>query len=290
MGQLETVDPATVFQLAIALEAVIEHCRGGYSRDEILQRLRYVPLNPFRITYAYTNFGITAGGDAAAKAAGVPFEQLMDEQLFTPAGMSTASARYSDFLARPDRATIHARINDEWVPGPARMPDAQAPAGGISGSVDDLARWVRLELNDGSLDGQQIVDAKALATAHTPQILRSPLAAPDAPGAFYGLGWNIDYDHLGYVRWSHSGAFTNGAATNVTLIPKEKLGVIVLTNGMPIGVPETIADEIVDTIATGAPTKDWPTIWAGRFSGLFAVDPALAACGHRPSRRTSGPR
>ena len=32
----------------------------GYTRDQILQRLRYVPLNPFRATYAYTNFGTTA--------------------------------------------------------------------------------------------------------------------------------------------------------------------------------------------------------------------------------------
>ena len=77
----------------------------GYTRDEILARLRYVPLNPFLATYAYTNFGMTAGGDAAAKAAGVSFEDMIDEQLFEPAGMATASARYADFLARPDRST-----------------------------------------------------------------------------------------------------------------------------------------------------------------------------------------
>ncbi len=108
----------------------------GYTRDEILARLRYVPLNPFRATYAYTNFGMTAGGDAAAKAAGVSFEDMIDEQLFEPAGMATASARYADFLERPDRATIHVRLDGEWVPGPTRMPDAQAPAGGVERGGD----------------------------------------------------------------------------------------------------------------------------------------------------------
>jgi CubicO group peptidase (beta-lactamase class C family) len=248
----------------------------GYTRDQILQRLRFVPLNPFRITYAYTNFGMTAGGDAAAKAAGVSFEDLMDQQLFQPAGMTESSARYADFLARSDRATIHARIDGTWAPGPTRQPDAQAPAGGISSSIKDMATWARLQLGGGKLDGKEIAAADALATTHTPQILRSPLAAPDASGAFYGLGWNIDYDHLGYTRWSHSGAFSNGAATTVVLIPKEDLGVVVLTNGMPIGAPEAIADTIVDDVVNGGPTENWSKVWADRFAGLFVEDPALA--------------
>ena len=43
----------------------LEHI--GYTRDEILARLPLIPLQPFRATYAYSNFGM-AGGDAAAKA------------------------------------------------------------------------------------------------------------------------------------------------------------------------------------------------------------------------------
>jgi CubicO group peptidase (beta-lactamase class C family) len=248
----------------------------GYTRDQILQRLRLVPLNPFRISYAYTNFGMTAGGDAAAKAAKVSFDDLMDQQLFRPAGMTESSARYSDFLARPDKATIHVRIDGKWVVGPPRQPDAQAPAGGISSSIKDMATWARLQLAGGMLDGKEIVDADALTTTHTPQILRSPLAKPEASGSFYGLGWNIDYDHLGYTRWSHSGAFSNGAATTVVLSPKEDFGVVVLTNGAPIGAAEAIADNIVDDIVKGAPTQDWSKVWADRYSQLFVEDPALA--------------
>src|SRR5262245_1607919 len=215
---------------------------AGYTRDQILQRLRYVPLNPFRATYGYTDFGLTAGGDAAAKAAGVSFEDLMDQQLFQPAGMTSASARYADFVARPDRATLHARIDGNWVPGPPRMPDAQGPAGGISSNIKDVATWVRLQLAGGKLDGQQIVAEDALAATLSPQIPLSPQAAPDTLGSFYGLGWILAVDHLGEVRWGHSGAFTNGAATTVQLLPKEQLGVIVLTNGQPIGVAEAVVD------------------------------------------------
>jgi CubicO group peptidase (beta-lactamase class C family) len=235
-----------------------------------------VPLNPFRATYGYTNFGLTAGGDAAAKAAGTSFEEMIQEQLFGPAGMTSSSARYADFLARSNRATIHTRINGEWVPGPKREPDAQAPAGGVSSTVTDIATWVRLELAGGTLNGVRVVASDALAETHTPHMLRRPLSTAEQPGSFYGLGWNLDVDHLGYLRWSHSGAFTNGAATTTVLIPKEGLGIVVLSNGKPIGVPEAIADTVIDQVVRGSATEDWSRYWAQQFAGLFIEDPALS--------------
>ena len=71
----------------------------GYTRDEILSRLQHIPLNPFRASYSYSNFGMTAAGDAAAKADGKSFEDMVQEQLFGPAGMTETSASYDDFLA-----------------------------------------------------------------------------------------------------------------------------------------------------------------------------------------------
>lgn len=247
----------------------------GYDREQIFARFKDIPLNPFRATYGYSNFGMTAGGDAAATAAGVPFEVLMQQQLFGPAGMTTAAASYDEFLSRTDRASLHARVDGAWELGPARDADAQAPAGGISASVDDMARWVRLQLNGGRLDGRQIVDPAALEATHTPQILRSALETPTSAGHFYGLGWNLEVDHLGQNRWAHSGAFTNGAGTTVVLLPELQLGVVVLTNGAPIGAAETVADQITDTIVTGAPARDWSAYWTAKFAPLFAADPSL---------------
>jgi CubicO group peptidase (beta-lactamase class C family) len=42
----------------------------GYDRRQVLERLKYLPLEPFRISYAYTNFGLTAAAEAVATAAG----------------------------------------------------------------------------------------------------------------------------------------------------------------------------------------------------------------------------
>lgn len=248
----------------------------GYDRAQILQRLRLVPLAPFRSTYSYSNFGMTAAGDAAARADHATFDDVMDRELFQPAGMKSASARYADFTARPDQATLHARLNGAWVPEFTRTPDAQAPAGGISASVVDVARWVRLQLAGGSIDGTTVLSADALEPMHTPHVLRTPPSAPGEIGSFYGLGLGIDVDRFGFLRWSHSGAFSVGAATTAVMLPQQQFGVVVLTNAAPIGAAEAIADTIVDDVVRGGPTQDWNATWTTRFAPLLAANPQLA--------------
>src|SRR6478672_12053458 len=46
----------------------------GYDRRQVLEQLRQLPLDPFRISYAYTNFGLTAGAEAVAVSAGKSWE------------------------------------------------------------------------------------------------------------------------------------------------------------------------------------------------------------------------
>src|SRR6184192_1394554 len=69
----------------------------GFTCAEILHRLRYQhPASSFRSHYAYTNFGITEGGVAAAKAYGLDWEKASEEKLYRPLGMTSASSRYAN--------------------------------------------------------------------------------------------------------------------------------------------------------------------------------------------------
>jgi CubicO group peptidase (beta-lactamase class C family) len=120
----------------------------GYDRATILERLRYVPLdNHFRSHYAYTNFGLTEGGIAAAKAAGKTWEQLSEDRLYKPLNMTETSSTYSDFINNPNHASGHMLIDGKWVAKQQRQPDAQSPAGGGKfecerhGSVAATASW-----------------------------------------------------------------------------------------------------------------------------------------------------
>src|SRR5437667_2175346 len=116
-----------------------------FTRAEILFRLRYQhPDSSFRSHYAYTNFGITEGGVAAAKAYGLDWEKASEEKLYRPLGMTSASSRYANFMARKNKAPGHAPVDGNWVQKFKRNPDAQSPAGGVSSSVNDVAKWLRL--------------------------------------------------------------------------------------------------------------------------------------------------
>lgn len=86
--------------------------------------------------------------------------------------------------------------------------------------------------------------------------------------SFYGLGWGVGYTDRGLVRLSHSGAFNLGAATAVYLLPSEDLGIIVLTNGRPMGVPEAIAVSFLDLVQYGKMQRDYIELYRQGFAEL----------------------
>jgi CubicO group peptidase (beta-lactamase class C family) len=247
----------------------------GFTRAEILHRLRYQhPVSSFRSHYAYTNFGLTEGGVAAAKAYGLEWEEASKQKLYDPLGMSSTSSRYADFMARSNKAFGHVLVNGKWVQKFKRDPDPESPAGGVSSSVNDLAKWMRLQLANGKFDGKQIVDEKALAETHHPHMVTGFSPFTGLPG-FYGLGWNVSYDQEGRLRLNHSGAFALGAATHVNLLPGEQLGIVVLTNAYPVGIAEALGTTFLDIALYGKPTQDWFALFRELLSNPAAIGTVL---------------
>lgn len=259
----------------------------GYGRAEILRRLRFVPpASSFRSAYSYSNFGLTEGAIAAARPTGRSWEDVAEEKLYRPLGMASTSSRRADFLTRADRAALHIKVDGAWVAKLQRNPDAQAPAGGVSSTARDLAQWVRLELGTGSYDGKRLIAADALDQTHVPLMARGIHPVTGAT-SFYGLGWNVDFGRHG-LSWGHAGAFSVGARTLVTIFPKAGLGIVVLSNAFPTGVPEGVSDTFADLVFDGEIRTDWGTRWDGVFAGLFgpAVAAAKAAYATPPSPAT----
>jgi CubicO group peptidase (beta-lactamase class C family) len=229
----------------------------GYSRDQILHRLGYLPLSAFRITYAYTNFGLTAAAVAAAAAAGTDWASLAEAVLYRPLGMASASSRFADFIRRSNRATPHVKINGAYVAKYQRRPDAQAPAGGVSASARDMARWLAMVLQNGKYNGAQIVDAAALLPAVTAEMIIAPSPSMSARPETYGYGFNVGTQPTGRTTIGHSGAFASGAGTNFLMIPSLNLGVIALTNAAPSGAAEALTAAFADLVQYGAISRDW---------------------------------
>ncbi len=240
----------------------------GYDRRAVLERLRLLPLAQFRTSYAYTNFGVTAAAEAVASAAGTPWEELSERVLYRPLGMTSTSARFTDYQARGDRAVGHVRVDGDYRPRYTRDPDPQSPAGGVSASVTDLTHWLTMLLGEGRYRGAQIVDPTALLPAVTPQIVSSPSTQPAMRSGFYGYGFNVGTSAAGRVQISHSGAFSLGVGTNFVAIPSADVAIVVLTNAAPTGIPETLTAEFADLVQFGEVREDWRALYAEAFATM----------------------
>jgi CubicO group peptidase (beta-lactamase class C family) len=254
----------------------------GYDRHEVLTRLRFLPLHPLRAVYEYTNFGMTAAAEAVATAAGIDWATLSEQALYQPLGMSRTSSRYADFAARDNRSLGHVKVNGTWVQGIGAMPDAQSPAGGVSSSVNDMAKWLIMLLAKGEYAGQRIVDAAALAPALEQQMQSSP-PVNGRPAGYYGYGFNVGTTELGLTSYNHSGAFGAGAATSFTAVPSLNLAIVTLTNGYPIGIPETLNAQFLDLVQYGAFRRDWGAIFSDAFAPLIAPEGRLVGQSPPPS-------
>ncbi|MGH2616899.1 MAG: serine hydrolase [Thermomicrobiales bacterium] len=241
----------------------------GIERDELMRRVRYIiPDSSFRSQYAYCNVGYTAGAIAAAMPTGLSWEDAAETFLYAPAGMTSTSSRFADLVAAPNHAVEHVKRDGEWVHLMEGNDDAESPAGGVSSNVVDLARWMRLQLGLGQLDGERLISAAALGETRRPRIVSSPHPDPNSLTGFYGLGWDIGVTPQALLQISHSGAFNLGAATTVYLIPDAQIGIVMLTNAYPIGLVEGLAASFIDLALTGTLTQDWMRIFLNAFAAL----------------------
>lgn len=247
----------------------------GYDRRQVLERLRHFPLDGFREKYDYTNFAMTAGAEAVSAAAGSEWAALCEASLYQPLGMTRTTSRYQEFLAQANRAVGHVKFSGAWeVSKMPRDADAQSPAGGASSSVNDLSSWLTMMLGGGMYQGKRIVEAGPLEACVAPQI-RSRAGQNGRPDEYYGYGFGIGTSPSGRTVWSHSGAFVLGAGTAFRAMPSASLAIVGLTNGYPLGVPESLALSFFDIVETGSVQRDWYTLLLPAFEEILAPEGSL---------------
>ena len=232
---------------------------SGYDRDETFRRIRYFrPQGTFRSDYVYSNIMVSVSGAMAEQVAGTAWSALVRERLLDPLGMSSSNA--DENLDGPNTASPHAVIDAVQQPIRHFRFTTVAPAAAIVSTANDMAKWLRFQLGDGSWNGKQIVSAASMEEMHSPQmIIRTTAAMRSARAvdffAAYGFGWNV-MDFHGHTMLWHSGN-ANGMPSYMAILPKEKIGVAIMINtwGAPI-LHGALASRIFDTYL-GIPPHDW---------------------------------
>ena len=213
----------------------------GLAEPALIRSLRYVePASSFRSTFAYTNITHLLAGRVVAKAAGAADgDGVLRQELLEPLGMKDSSYTAEAIEAAANHAKGH-----RWTPeGTIEVPFTQlfpydfGGAGDINSTIDDMARWVRLQLGNGTLEGRRIVSPEGLAFTRTPKVALSDKAS-------YALGWVIQQTPNGNIVWHNGGTAAFGAYVGMVL--DKNISVIVLTNETNVGLPDAIGRWILD--------------------------------------------
>ena len=205
------------------------------TRQELVKRIAYLEPNlDFRTGFQYQNLMFVAAGHLVERLSGLTWEEFVTKEIFNPLGMSSSNFSV-DLLKKHFNASRPYRVeNGEILEIPYANLDIVGPAGSINSNLEDMTRWVQLQLSEGDFNGQKIISSPVLHEIHTPQMLIKngffgPLSQyPDMFMDKYAMGWFVQ-NYRGHTL-VHHGGHIDGFAAFISFCPEQKSGVIFLSN------------------------------------------------------------
>jgi CubicO group peptidase (beta-lactamase class C family) len=223
---------------------------SSLSRRELFERLRYLePSKDFRSVWQYQNLMFMTAGYLVGEIAGQSWEEFTRARILDPLGMSASNFSVKISKQQPDHALPHKEEDEKVVAIPFCNIDSIGPAGSINSNVEDMARWLLLNLNKGRHGDSRIVSEAQLAQMHAPQmVMPDPLAGkyPELSNLIaYGLGWCLQ-PYRGHTLIWHTGGI-DGFTSIVVLLPDENAGIVVLNN-ISSSLPRILALNLCDRL------------------------------------------
>ncbi|MEO8934326.1 MAG: serine hydrolase [Xanthomarina sp.] len=224
------------------------------SRDSILYQMRYMDLEkPFRSEFVYNNVMYSLAGQIIEHVDGRTWDAFLQERLFTPLEMKSSTTSIKQLKAGDNQAYPHQEIEGKVVSIERRNWDNAGPAGGVNASINDLNKWMLMQLGvSGSYNGKTIISVEQMNEIHKSQMVHRPGNAMAGQNS-YGFGWNI-LDYKGKRVLTHGGA-TDGFNTAMYLMPELELGIIVVGNNFN-SLGNAIAYQVMDSYL-GGNDIDW---------------------------------
>lgn len=268
----------------------------GYGREDIWNMLPLLkPKYSFRGAYEYNNITFIIASKIIEKLTGKSWEDNVRERIFTPLGMTSSRVTGDEFTAALNVATPHEftykkgrMVNDTtWMDSVAVNPlygPEQAlhwltvigPAGSVSSTVNDMAKYLLFHLNKGMAGGKQVISreqADYLRKGHT-------ITSQDSSRVtLYGHCWFVEQNSRYRVIF-HTGT-TWGFTALCAFVPEQDLGIVILVNSEAPAYPRyAIMRRMID-LYKGYPDKDYNKIFyeewlASARKGMRESDKKLA--------------
>lgn len=165
----------------------------------------------------YSNIGSALAAYAVEVAEGRPFDQLCDEHIFAPLGMTRSAWRLADLPDDPPALPYEWLRGGYVTDGHYGFPDY--PSGSVRSSAHDMARFVLAVQQGGALDGQRVLSEDSVE-----ELLSVQSGALDPDQGVFWYRWELD----GQEVWGHNGGETGASAE--LLITEDGVGLVVLMN------------------------------------------------------------
>ncbi len=216
--------------------------------------------------FAYNNSAYIILGAIIERVTGAPWYEAVDARIARPLGLTSLGYR-TDESATPGFATGYSdEGEDRFGASQAIHPSVPGPAGSLSGTVGDLARW------NAALHGGEVLDREHYA------MMIAPTAIPGGEDSPYGFGLG-NSEIRGRPAIGHSGGIF-GFVTDSVYLPQEDLFVAVLANSdtPPVGPGTTMAR--IAALVLGDPhpqfTATTPDLAALEpFFGVYEISPGV---------------
>ena len=187
--------------------------------------------------YAYTNLGYNIYALLLKLSLNKKWQDVLQEKVFGPLGLRQTSAYVSKARAKKlslAESYLFSPNAERVIRSPIDKQDNNMQsAGGIFTSLSDLGRWLSFNMNNGKLDGKQVIPADVMEKVHTGYTDTIRDEPPFTGSGKYGLGWqigkykneNVVYHFGGYPGWS----------SHISYMPDRRIGVAVMINESTVG-------------------------------------------------------
>lgn len=295
---------------------------AGMSEAEVVARMAHLDQAvSFRERPYYNSITYVAAAQIIERVSGKPWGQYIDEEIWTPAGMTDSHAHADGFIPAADvlptgdgwsdairigqdavpRGTDVATPHVQWERAldpslaflPSDLTDRMAhfhrtaidPGQSVFSSVRDMARWAKLLMDMGKIDGRQVLPALAVREMRRGAIIRRgdfPVnwqtefndSGDGLQPVIYGSGLML-YTYGGRALFGHSGDEL-GYATLMIIDPEKKLAVVVMINNFASknGATEALVGRTLNALY-GEEKSDWSQLALTRQRGQLAETKAI---------------
>ncbi len=247
----------------------------GYGREDIYKMLPLLkPGYSFRGGYEYNNITFIIAAKIIEKHTGKSWEQNIKERVFDKLGMGGTSVNEEGFKASGDVATPHEFFYKGYYKvdgkGDSTLVDSIAvnalygdeqalnwltvvgPAGSVNSTVEDMAKYAQFHMDNGLVNGQQIISRKQMNYLHKGETITSQ---DSARVTLYSNCWFVEQNSR-YRLYFHTGT-TWGFTALCAFVPEQRLAMVILVNSEAPASPRyAIMRRLID-LYKGYPDKDY---------------------------------